>query len=63
MEAVPDLVKAIFERGNSTQSYWSFYSKPPEPGEIIRGHIAADLGVLAAIWLLTLWPRETRKEL
>ena len=131
MDPVPDVLKAIFERGNAMQSYWSFYisvslamlaffgsaqrsrliaiimslgfvgfaaincsallqragerhelyrlagsedpgaipakwsplliaSEPPTPDSILKGHIAMDLSILAAIWLLTLRPREAK---
>jgi hypothetical protein len=33
---------------------------PPTPEEVRSFHIASDVAVLAAIWLLTLWP--TKKE-
>ncbi|MEA2345041.1 MAG: hypothetical protein QOF63_3210 [Thermoanaerobaculia bacterium] len=34
-------------------------SQPPTPLGVAAFHIASDLGVLAAIWLLTLLPRES----
>lgn len=125
MDAVPDVLKALFERGNAMQSFWSFYisvslaliaffgsaqrsrkiavimtiafvgfasvngnallqrsrerqelyllatsgaagtipdkwcglvaaSKPPDPTGVMIFHVGVDLGVLVAIWLLTL---------
>jgi hypothetical protein len=131
MDPVPDVLKALFERGNAMQTYWSFYislslavlaffgsaqrskqiavimtvaflafasvnckslwdranerhelhrlitsgesgklkptwnslvatSNPPDPWGVLLFHAGADAGVLAAIWLLTLRPREVK---
>lgn len=131
MDPVPDILKAIFERGNAMQTYWSFYislslalvaffgsaqrskqiaiimtvaflgfasvnckalwdranerhelhrlitsgeggavkakwnrlmaiSDPPDPRGVLIFHAGADLGVLAAIWLLTLRGRDVK---
>ena len=132
MDPVPDLIKAIFERGNAMQSFWSFYisvslayvaffgsaqrtrkiavmmtiaflgfacvngggivqrarerhelyqlatkegalpgkwdalltvSEPDPPAKVLKFHVAVDISVLLAIWVLTLMPREsTRKQ-
>lgn len=132
MDPVPDILKAIFERGNAMQTYWSFYislslalvaffgsaqrskqiaiimtiafvgfasvnckalwdranerselhrlitggeagevdakwcsllaiSRPPDPRGVLMFHAGADLGVLAALWLLTLRAREVKQ--